>query len=160
MLISLQGCPGWSAPLLFANPQREVFSRRGPYLLSIVENTWTSLHNSILIEILSMIYLHYYFQQFFSHIKLFLYHISHIAWVKVFRIKPEFRILRLTFNRKSVSKFWINFNFKLSIFVDILQVLKFEFKKFRILEILNFHPWYCRAWSRSRLFAKVISRRH
>ena len=32
-------------------------------------------------------------------------------------------------------------NFKLSIFVDILQVLKFEFQWFRILEILNFHPW-------------------
>ena len=31
------------------------------------------------------------------------------------------------------------FNFKLSIFVGILQVLKFEFLKFRILEILNFH---------------------
>ena len=33
-----------------------------------------------------------------------------------------------------------HFNFKLSIFVAILQVLKFEFQKFRILEILNFHP--------------------
>ena len=30
-----------------------------------------------------------------------------------------------------------HFNFKLSIFVGILQVLKFEFLKFRILEILN-----------------------
>ena len=34
-----------------------------------------------------------------------------------------------------------HFNFKLSIFVAILQVLKFEFQKFRILEILNFHPY-------------------
>ena len=33
-----------------------------------------------------------------------------------------------------------HFNFKLSIFVCILQVLKFEFLKFRILEILNFCP--------------------
>ena len=31
-------------------------------------------------------------------------------------------------------------NLKLSIFVAILQVLKFEFQMFRILEILNFHP--------------------
>ena len=31
-------------------------------------------------------------------------------------------------------------NFKLFIFVGILQVLKFEFLKFRILESLNFHP--------------------
>ena len=29
----------------------------------------------------------------------------------------------------------------LFIFVGILQVLKFEFLKFRILEILNFHPY-------------------
>ena len=29
------------------------------------------------------------------------------AWVKVFRIIPEFRILRLTFHRKSASKCWI-----------------------------------------------------
>ena len=31
-LIRLQGCAGWSAPLLFANPRRQVFSRQGPYL--------------------------------------------------------------------------------------------------------------------------------
>ena len=30
-------------------------------------------------------------------------------------------------------------NMKLLIFVGILQVLIFDFKKFRILEILNFH---------------------
>ena len=30
-----------------------------------------------------------------------------ITWVKVFRIIPEFRILRLTFHRKSASKCWI-----------------------------------------------------
>ena len=29
--ISLRGCAGWSAPLLFANPRRQVFSRRGPF---------------------------------------------------------------------------------------------------------------------------------
>ena len=33
-LISLRGCAGWSAPLLFANPQRQVFSRPDPYNLS------------------------------------------------------------------------------------------------------------------------------
>ena len=63
------------------------------------------------------------------------------AWVKGFRINPEVRIFRLTFHRKSSSKCWIkevikaflisfqinHFNFKLSIFVAILQVLKFEF---------------------------------
>ena len=80
-----------------------------------------------------------------------------LPWVKVFWINPEFRILTLTFHRKSASKCWIkeiiiassisfqintinHFNFKLSIFVAILQILKFEYQKFRILEILNFHP--------------------
>ena len=29
-LIRLHGCAGWSAPVLFANPRRKVFSRRGP----------------------------------------------------------------------------------------------------------------------------------
>ena len=30
-LIRLRGCAGWSAPLLFANSQRQVFSPRGPF---------------------------------------------------------------------------------------------------------------------------------
>ena len=30
-----------------------------------------------------------------------------VSWVKVFRINPEFLILRLTFHRKSASKCWI-----------------------------------------------------
>ena len=29
-LIRLRGCAGWSAPVLFATPRRQVFSRRGP----------------------------------------------------------------------------------------------------------------------------------
>ena len=33
-LISLRGCAGWSASLLFANPRRQVFSRRGSILLT------------------------------------------------------------------------------------------------------------------------------
>ena len=35
-LISLRGCPGWSAPLLFANPRRQVLSHQGPYGLKII----------------------------------------------------------------------------------------------------------------------------
>ena len=31
-LISLRGCAGWTAPLLFANLRRQVFSRRGPIM--------------------------------------------------------------------------------------------------------------------------------
>ena len=30
-LIRLRGCAGWSAPVLLANPRRQVFSGRGPY---------------------------------------------------------------------------------------------------------------------------------
>ena len=30
-LIRLRGCAGWSAPVLFANSRRQVFSRRGPF---------------------------------------------------------------------------------------------------------------------------------
>ena len=33
VLISLPRCAGWSAPVLFANPQRPVLSRQGPYYL-------------------------------------------------------------------------------------------------------------------------------
>ena len=32
-LISLRGCAGWSEPVLLANPQRQVLSRQGPYLI-------------------------------------------------------------------------------------------------------------------------------
>ena len=39
-LISLRGCAGWSAPLLFANPRRQVFSRRGP------DASWHDLHTA------------------------------------------------------------------------------------------------------------------
>ena len=79
------------------------------------------------------------------------------AWVKVFRIIPEFRNLRLTFHWKSASKCWIReiiIDFSIYIqsvlrqltikignceyLVGILQVLRFEFQKFRILEIWNF----------------------
>ena len=82
------------------------------------------------------------------------YTISILAWVKVFRIFPEFRVLRLTFHRKSAPKSWIRFfylisvypktidhlNLKSLIFIGIVQVLRFDFQELRILEILNFHP--------------------
>ena len=37
-LIRLHRCSGWSAPLLFANHRRQVFSRRGPYGLHYTVN--------------------------------------------------------------------------------------------------------------------------
>ena len=38
---SLRGCAGWSAPLLFANHRRQVFSRRGPF-----EQGWPQVENT------------------------------------------------------------------------------------------------------------------
>ena len=32
-LISLRGCASWSAPVFFANPRRQIFSRRGPIII-------------------------------------------------------------------------------------------------------------------------------
>ena len=74
-----------------------------------------------------------------------------------------FRILRLTFCGKSASKCWtmqaviaspIYFQIIIRqltirtwncyIFAGKQQVLIFEFLKFRISEIINFHPWVCR----------------
>ena len=37
-LIRLRGCAGWSAPVMFANPRRQVFSPPGPYFNEIVLN--------------------------------------------------------------------------------------------------------------------------
>ena len=31
-LFSLRGCAGWSGPVLFTNPRRQVFSHQGPYV--------------------------------------------------------------------------------------------------------------------------------
>ena len=80
-------------------------------------------------------------------------------WVKVFRIIPEIRILRLTFYGKSASKCWIgriiigflvyiqsvwkqfgNCAWNCEYLVGMLQVFKIWVSKFRILEILNLHP--------------------
>ena len=36
-LIRLHECAGWSAPVLFANHQRQVFSRRGPIYKGLIE---------------------------------------------------------------------------------------------------------------------------
>ena len=69
----------------------------------------------------------------------------------VFRIIPELRILRLTFlNYADSNSFFDLFsvyqktidhlNLKLLRFVGILQILRFDFKKFRIFEIVNFYP--------------------
>ena len=36
-LIRLRRCTGWSAPVLFTNPRRQGFSRRGPYYSCIYD---------------------------------------------------------------------------------------------------------------------------
>ena len=44
-LIRLRGCVDWSAPLLLANPGRQVSSRRGPYNMFNPEHFYV-LHSS------------------------------------------------------------------------------------------------------------------
>ena len=79
-----------------------------------------------------------------------------ISWVKVFMIIPEFRILRLTFLRKSASKCWIRQKF--NCFSDLFSVhlwaidlkmlricthtscFKIGILKVQDFWILNFHP--------------------
>ena len=46
-LIRLRGCAGWSAPLLFANHQRQVFSHRDPYGSSL-KLTHKPIHKAML----------------------------------------------------------------------------------------------------------------
>ena len=47
--IRLRGSAGWSAPLLFANPGRQVFSRQGPYGQVIIQamTEFVDSHSSI-----------------------------------------------------------------------------------------------------------------
>ena len=54
-LIRLRACEGWSAPVLFANLRRQVFSRRGPFIgrwlgvmLSTSESAFREMYRSYL----------------------------------------------------------------------------------------------------------------
>ena len=42
-LIRLRGCAGWSAPVLFATPRRQVFSRRCPFVFNFNFVFWLDL---------------------------------------------------------------------------------------------------------------------
>ena len=80
------------------------------------------------------------------------------TWVNVYRISPKFRILRLTFFTFHRKGFKIlnktdnnSFSNLLSVYLKTIVQLNLNllifcwpiasFKEFRILEILNFHPW-------------------
>ena len=54
-LIRLRGCAGWSAPVLFANPRRQVFSRRGPILTCHKQDI--SGHSPIVLTVLRILVL-------------------------------------------------------------------------------------------------------
>ena len=47
VLIRLPGCAGWSAPLLFANPRRQVFLRQGPIIVNINGEIKSSKDNKV-----------------------------------------------------------------------------------------------------------------
>ena len=76
-----------------------------------------------------------------------------IAWVKVFRTIPEFRILKVglkmlnSAGNNSFSdlvlihlKVFDHLSWNFLYFGGVQQVLNSDFLKFRIWEILNFHP--------------------
>ena len=78
----------------------------------------------------------------------------YISWMKVFRIIPEFRISNSEFEcwiLHVTIAFWFSFSLSKGIWPLNLEFLVFwrhtaslisDFLKFRILKILNFHPWY------------------
>ena len=146
------------------------------YKKPLIFSPWQVLHVTGQVEILTVLDVNYWnykhiwacrtsrnFNNFFASAGFIMciksVDLDHLAllagtWVKDFRIIPEFRILRLTFQRKSASKSWYkllwfifslskdNWPFKLE-FINICRhaaSFKNQFKKFRILEILNFHP--------------------
>ena len=45
-LIRLRGCAGWSAPVLFAKPRRQVFTRCGPNNKSVMLNNNNTYNSS------------------------------------------------------------------------------------------------------------------
>ena len=73
------------------------------------------------------------------------------SWIQDFEAdfsqKVSLKILNLADSNSFLDLFSVYLkmidclNLKLSIFIGILQVLRYDFQKFRILEILNFHPW-------------------
>ena len=79
---------------------------------------------------------------------------STYAWVKVFRIIPEFRILRLTFHRKSASKWWIrvclrtidHLNLKLWIFSGHTASFKIGVSKVQDFRNYEFSPMHMHGW--------------
>ena len=64
-LIRLRGCAGWSAPLLFATTRRQVFSRRGPFIVE--QFTYISFTCARQIKITRPLDLHYIAQPLYLH---------------------------------------------------------------------------------------------
>ena len=73
------------------------------------------------------------------------------TWVKAFRIVPKYRIFYGFFDLIPVYLKTVD---HLNLLIVILLVLRFDFQKFRILEILNFHP--CTHMLKHALIQKVI----
>ena len=82
-LIRLRGCAGWSAPVLFASTQRQVFSRQGPigYVLKCISHLqWRP--TGVLEICVTLILLHY--EPSTKH--------TLQSMVERYRVIPEFRI--------------------------------------------------------------------
>ena len=92
-LISLPGCAGWSALLLFTNPEAR---------FSCVE---AHLHVFLWSGFSPMYYGVGLFMVRNTKLDVICKSCLFISWVKVFKNIPEFRILRLPFHGKSASKY-------------------------------------------------------
>ena len=109
-LIRLRGCAGWSAPVLFAKPRRQVFSRRGPY---DVRNVKLQLYTKGLV----------WSRGESTSVKLFLFSICGIAKNRVFN--PYFsigicpmrkRLLWISRGMHLLSFSWKKISFSLKLF--------------------------------------------
>ena len=80
-----------------------------------------------------------------------------IIWVKVFRIIPEFRILRLTFHRKSASKSWIRQIIITSlIYFHWMKVFRIN-PEFRILRLTFHRKSASKCWIRQIMITSLFN---
>ena len=164
-LISLRGCAGWSAPFLFSNPQRQVFSRRGPYstvqsLLTHLVITWIG-NNTV------MLWLPIYYMEFYKEIKennkfidflttipgshvfsLFFFCIigrkscinkeaNHKFWKMNYDYIQRHDSILICIGRIIWSSTWKNLSFEVCVRADLSAPLLFTFWKVSYLDLLQ-----------------------
>ena len=91
-LISQRGCPGWSVPLLFANPRRQVFPRQGPYDHVAINKDFLSFKKLYIIQVNSIID-----KYFLSKIKMYST-VKYIGMLKIYLYNSQILIVKMTKN--------------------------------------------------------------